>query len=142
MDNRAARPGPSHNLNPASRPMPATKRLLTCFACAALMLTACSQEKSAAPAADKPAAAASSLVKPTDAAWLAKAIAAYPLTTCPVSGDKLTDMGKPLDYIYKQAGQPDRLVRFCCADCPPKFDKEPAKYLKMIDDALAAQAKK
>jgi hypothetical protein len=66
----------------------------------------------------------------------------YPLTTCVVSGDKLDgDMGAPFDYIYKQDGKPDRLVRFCCKNCLKDFKKDPAKYLKMIDDAAAAKAK-
>jgi len=73
-----------------------------------------------------------------DAAWLAKAQADYPLTTCIVSGDKLDgDMGAPLDYVYKQDGKSDRLVRFCCKNCVKDFQKDPAKYLKMIDDAAA-----
>jgi len=69
--------------------------------------------------------------------------AAYPLDTCVVSGDKLEggDMGAPVDYIYKQEGKPDRLVRFCCKNCIKDFKKDPAKYLKMIDDAAAAKAK-
>ncbi|MGD1030210.1 MAG: hypothetical protein ABSA05_03635 [Opitutaceae bacterium] len=78
----------------------------------------------------------------TDPAWLAKATAEYPLTTCTVSGDKLGgDMGPPADYIYRQQGKPDRLVRFCCKDCLGDFTKDPAKYLKMIDDAAAAKSK-
>lgn len=76
----------------------------------------------------------------TDSADSAKA--AYPLTTCVVSGDKLVgDMGGPIDYIYKEAGKPDRLVRFCCKDCIKDFEKEPAKYLKKIDEAAVAKAK-
>ncbi len=73
----------------------------------------------------------------TDATWLAKAQAAYPLKTCAVTGDELDSgaMGKPQDFIYRQAGKPDRLVRFCCADCTEDFAKAPAKYLKQIDDA-------
>ena len=72
---------------------------------------------------------------------LAKAKAAYPLTTCVVSGESLAggDMGPPVDYVYKQDGQPDRLVRFCCKMCIGKFKKAPAKYLKQIDDAAAAK---
>jgi hypothetical protein len=79
----------------------------------------------------------------TDAAWLAKAQAGYPLNTCTVSGDKLDsgDMGKPQDFIYKEDGKPDRLVRFCCKDCLKDFNKDQAKYLKIIDDAAAAKAK-
>lgn len=77
-----------------------------------------------------------------DAEWLAKARAAYPLTTCVVSGDKLGgDMGDAIDHVYKQEGKPDRLVRFCCKDCIADFKKDPAKYLAKIDEA-AAKAKK
>jgi len=62
----------------------------------------------------------------------------YPLDTCVVSGEKLGgEMGAPIDYIYKEAGKPDRLVRFCCKMCIPKFKKDPAKYLKLIDEAAA-----
>jgi len=78
----------------------------------------------------------------TDATWLAKARADYPLDTCSVSGDKLEgDMGGPKDFVYKVSGQPDRLVRFCCKSCLKDFNKEPAKYLKVIDDAAAEKAK-
>lgn len=77
------------------------------------------------------------------AEWLASAKAAYPLDACMVSGDKLEggDMGPPVDYVYRQEGQPDRLVRLCCNHCVRDFKKDPAKYLKMIDDAAAAKAK-
>ncbi len=78
----------------------------------------------------------------TDAAWLAKERAAYPMDSCAVSGDKFDggDMGKPQDYVYKQEGKPDHFVRFCCKDCVKDFKKDPAKYLKTIDDAAAAKA--
>jgi len=87
---------------------------------------------------------AASLSFAADAFDLAKAKAAYPLTTCVVSGEALEggDMGAPIDYVYKQEGKPDRLVRFCCKMCVPKFKKDPAKYLKQIDDAAAAKAAK
>jgi hypothetical protein len=73
----------------------------------------------------------------------AAAVAAYPLTNCVVSGDKLEDgdMGPPISYVYKQDGKPDRLVRLCCKGCVKDFNKNPEKYLKMIDDAAAAKAK-
>jgi hypothetical protein len=78
----------------------------------------------------------------TDATWLAKARADYPMTTCAVSGDKLEggDMGLPQDFLYKEDGKPDHFVRFCCKDCVKDFNKEPVKYLKMIDDAAAAKS--
>ena len=63
--------------------------------------------------------------------------ATYPLDTCVVSGEKLGEMGKPVDYIHKEEGKPDRLVRLCCKMCIPKFKKDPAKYLKILDEAAA-----
>lgn len=85
-------------------------------------------------AADKPAT--------PDSAWLTKAKAAYPLKTCVVSDEEIGgSMGEGIDYVYKQDGKPDRLVRFCCKDCRKDFDKDPAKYLKLLDEA-AAKAKK
>jgi len=50
-------------------------------------------------------------------------------TTCPVSGENLEggDMGPPVAVSYK-----GRTVMFCCNMCPPKFEKEPAKYLAML----------
>ena len=49
------------------------------------------------------------------------------LTTCPVSGDKLSDMGKPYVFVYK--GQE---VKLCCPSCKDDFYKNPDKYMKMI----------
>lgn len=69
----------------------------------------------------------------------------YPLTTCPVSGEKLVGpMGGPIDYLYKQkmadGTETTRLVEFCCKDCVKKFTKDPEKYLKAIDEAAAKKA--
>lgn len=52
------------------------------------------------------------------------------LTTCPVSGDKLGEMGKP--YVFEYKGQE---VKLCCKSCKKDFDKDPAKYIKKIEDA-------
>lgn len=71
----------------------------------------------------------------------AETTSAYPLDTCVVSGEKLGEMGKPIDYLYKEEGKPDRLVRLCCKMCIGKFKADPAKYLKLIDEA-ATQKKK
>jgi YHS domain-containing protein len=54
------------------------------------------------------------------------------LTTCPVSGDKLGEMGKPYVFVYQ--GQE---VKLCCSGCKKDFDKNPAPYLKKIQDAAA-----
>lgn len=51
----------------------------------------------------------------------------YPLKTCVVSGEKLGEMGKVIDYVYK-----GRLVRFCCNHCIKDFEKDPEKYLAKI----------
>ncbi len=79
----------------------------------------------------------------TDAAWLAKAKAEYPTDVCVVSGDKLGgDMGLPQDYIYREEGNPDRLVRLCCKDCLKDLKDDPAKVLGKNDDAAAKKSKK
>jgi hypothetical protein len=59
----------------------------------------------------------------------------YPLKTCVVSGGKLGGMGKPVAYIHKLQGQPDRTVMFCCKACIRKFEKYPAKFLAKLDAA-------
>lgn len=59
------------------------------------------------------------------------------LTTCPVSGDKLGEMGKPFVFEYK--GQE---VKLCCKNCKKDFDKEPDKYMKIIRAADKKGAEK
>jgi YHS domain-containing protein len=49
------------------------------------------------------------------------------LTTCPVSGDKLGEMGKPYVFVYQ--GQE---IKLCCPGCKKDFDKDPAKYVAKI----------
>ncbi len=58
------------------------------------------------------------------------------LTTCPVSGDKLGDMGKPYVFVYQ--GQE---VKLCCPSCKSDFDKDPAKYMNLIRAADKKTAK-
>ncbi|MEO6005303.1 MAG: hypothetical protein ABIZ04_07715 [Opitutus sp.] len=95
--------------------------------------------------ADTSVAHRSHLVKVTDkdAAWFAKAKADYPTDVCVVSEDKLGgEMGGPQDYIYREAGKADRLVRFCCKDCLKDFNADPTKFLGMIDAAAKKKAAK
>lgn len=54
----------------------------------------------------------------------------YPLKTCVVTDEKLGSMGKP--HVIKHEGKE---VQFCCKGCKKDFKKEPAKYLKKIDEA-------
>ena len=60
----------------------------------------------------------------------------YPLKTCVVSGEKLGEMGDPFVYAYE-----GREIKFCCKGCLKDFKKDPAKYIKMLDEA-EAKAKK
>jgi len=60
----------------------------------------------------------------------------YTLKTCIVSGDKLGEMSEPFVYKYK-----GREIKFCCKGCLKDFNKNPAKYIKLIDEA-EAKAKK
>ena len=58
----------------------------------------------------------------------------YPLTTCIVTDEPLDSMGDPVVFTYK-----DREIKVCCSPCKTDFLAEPEKYLKMIDDAVAAK---
>jgi YHS domain-containing protein len=60
----------------------------------------------------------------------------YTLKNCIVSGDKLGEMGEP--FVYKYQG---REIKFCCKNCLKDFNKEPANYVKKIQEA-EAKAKK
>ena len=54
----------------------------------------------------------------------------YPLDKCVVSDEKLGDHGKP--YVFTHEGQE---IKMCCKSCLKDFKKEPAKYLKKIEEA-------
>lgn len=58
----------------------------------------------------------------------------YPLDTCPVSGKKLGSMGEPVTQDYK-----GREIRFCCKECPAKFEKDPESFLKKVDEKIIQQ---
>lgn len=55
----------------------------------------------------------------------------YALSTCPVSGEKLGEMGEPLNIVVG-----NRLVRLCCAGCENKIREDPAQYFSKIDKAV------
>jgi YHS domain-containing protein len=61
----------------------------------------------------------------------------YPLTTCIVSGEKLGDMGKPYVFIYE-----GREIKLCCTSCLKEFKKDPAKYIKKLEEAEKQGEKK
>ena|SRR5882724_6979089 len=82
-------------------------------------------------------------VKDKNSEWYKKAKAEYPSDSCVVSEDKLEggEMGLSQEFIYREEGKPDRLVRLCCKDCVKDFNKNPSKYMKMLDEAAAKKAK-
>lgn len=68
-----------------------------------------------------------------DAALMKQQRPLYPMDTCPVSGEALTN---PEDRIHG-----NRLVRFCCPSCVSHFEKNPAKTLALLDKAVVAAQK-
>lgn len=69
------------------------------------------------------------IIEKLDAAVIEQQSADYPLATCPVSGDKLGgEMGEPINYVIA-----NRLVKLCCQGCVDMVEKNPAKYLAMLD---------
>ncbi len=53
-------------------------------------------------------------------------------TKCVVSDEALGEMGDPVVLNYE-----GREVKFCCESCIKKFKKDPAKYLKKLDEQTA-----
>jgi YHS domain-containing protein len=73
-------------------------------------------------------------LKKLDQLIIARQKADYPLEVCLVSGEKLGEMGEPVDYVHD-----NQLVRFCCAHCIGTFEKDPGLYLKKLEAARAAR---
>ena len=78
------------------------------------------------------------IFKEIDAGVIAAQKAAYPLETCPVSGEKLGGDPKmaPVDFVSGT-----RLVRFCCKDCIAKFEKDPSATMTKLDAAYITAQK-
>ena len=53
----------------------------------------------------------------------------YPLKKCVVSDEDLGSMGKPVKVTYEGTD-----VYLCCKSCTKDFNKEPAKFAKMVKD--------
>lgn len=60
----------------------------------------------------------------------------YPLDKCLISEGELGSMGEPTERVV--AG---RLMRFCCAGCNAKVDRDPVKHLQRLDAAWQAKGK-
>ena len=54
-------------------------------------------------------------------------------TKCPVSGEELGSMGDPIVVTHE-----GREVKLCCAGCRKRFAKDPAKYIKKLDEQAGA----
>lgn len=80
-------------------------------------------------------------VSEKDAAWAKQARTAYPLNVCLTSDEKLGAEGENAEFIYRETGQPDRLVIFCCEGCEDDFKKEPAKYVAKLEAAAKKKKK-
>ncbi len=66
-----------------------------------------------------------------DAKIIESQAAAYPMGTCPVSGESLDSRGGAVDMVFA-----NRLVRFCCNGCIRKFRSDPAAYLAKLDASV------
>lgn len=63
--------------------------------------------------------------------------ASYPLKTCAVrEKGELGSMGEPTVLVVA-----NRLVKFCCKGCEPRFLKNPTEYLPRLDEAWARARK-
>lgn len=62
---------------------------------------------------------------------------AYPLTTCPISGEELGDAS-----ATKQVVVANRLIKLCCGRCEKAVAKDPSKAIAALDRAWAATKKK
>ena len=58
--------------------------------------------------------------------------------TCVVSGEKIGEDPSMQPYVFTHEG---REIKLCCKSCLKDFKKEPAKYVKKIEEA-EAKAKK
>jgi YHS domain-containing protein len=52
--------------------------------------------------------------------------------TCPVSGNKVGEMGPPIKYTYN-----GKVYNLCCPMCIKSFKGDPEKYSKIADDDAA-----
>ena len=54
----------------------------------------------------------------------------YPLKKCPISDEDLGAMGKTDVFTHE-----GREIKMCCKSCLKDFNKEPAKYIKKLEEA-------
>ena len=54
----------------------------------------------------------------------------YILKVCPVSDEKLGEMGDPMVFTFE-----GREIKLCCKNCEKDFKKDSAKFIKKIEKA-------
>ncbi len=72
-------------------------------------------------------------LKKIEEAWTK--VKRYPLKTC-ISSDEALDPAEAVGLVYQ-----GREFMFCCKSCIKDFKKEPAKFVKKFDEALAKKGK-
>lgn len=68
----------------------------------------------------------------TDEAIIKAQSATYPLKKCVVSGEDLGSMGDAVNFVHEGT-----LIKLCCDHCLPDVEKDPAKYVAMVKEAIA-----
>jgi hypothetical protein len=74
------------------------------------------------------------IFKSIDAAVIEQQKAAYPMDTCPVSGEKLDETA--VDHVHGT-----RLIRLCCEKCATKVAGDAEPVLKKLNDAYIVRQK-
>jgi transposase-like protein len=69
-----------------------------------------------------------------DAAVIEQQKDAYPLKTCPVSGEELGGVGEPVTKVYGVT-----MVKFCCNGCVNKFEADYSASMAKVTDAWKAR---
>ncbi len=66
---------------------------------------------------------------------------AFPLETCPVSGEKLgADAVTVVLKDMKDTNLNGTQMKFCCGKCEAAFKADPAKYIAKVDEAIVKAA--
>lgn len=62
----------------------------------------------------------------------------YTLKKCMVSDEEIDEKGDMKPYVFTHDG---RQIKLCCESCLKDFKKDPAKYIKKIEEAEKKQKK-
>ena len=54
---------------------------------------------------------------------------------CPISGEKVGEMGKVVKFEYK-----GKIYNFCCPMCLKDFNKDPEKYVQALEEKMKMEA--